>query len=136
MTARMSVLLHDYRTKRELNQRDLASMLDISQQAYANLERGVALPRKGTLNKLAQVTGYSREELNRAKVAQYEWNLSGTADTGVKDEGKKDEGKSAAPVGALDLVAKLSGALARGGLKPYQVAALNVMVDSYLVGAG
>jgi hypothetical protein len=26
--------------------------------------------------------------------------------------------------------------LARGGLKPHQVVALNVIVDSYLVGAG
>lgn len=131
MTTRLSVLLHDYRIKKALTQEDMAASLHISQQAYGKLESGVSLPRMGTMQQIERVTGYSMDELNAAKVAQYEWNHSGPADTS-----RIEEGRCAAPDGAMALVAKLSGALARGGLKPHQVVALNVMVDSYLVGAG
>jgi len=131
MTTRLSALLHDYRIKKALTQDEMASLLGISQQAYGKLESGVSLPRRGTLQQIAQVTGCSMDELNAAKVAQYEWNHTGLADAGVMEEGK-----GSTPEGAMALVAKLSGALARGGLKHHQVVALNVMVDSYLVGAG
>lgn len=131
MTTRISVLLHDYRIKKAITQEELSSILEISQQAYGKLESGVSLPRRGTLQQIAKVTGYSMDELNAAKVAQYEWNHAGPL-----GEDKEDEESFCCPEGAMALVAKLSGALARGGLKPHQVAALSVMVDSYLLSAG
>jgi transcriptional regulator with XRE-family HTH domain len=130
MMTRLSVLLHDYRTTKALTQDEMASLLGISQQAYGKLESGVSLPRRGTLQQMAQVMGCSMVELNAAKAAQYEWNHTGLVTASV------EEGGSGTPDGAMALVAKLSGALARGGLKPHQVVALNVMVDSYLVGPG
>ena len=130
MTARLSNLLLEHRKASKLSQAEMASLLNISQQAYGKLERG-ALPREPTMKLIAEVTKIGPAELTAARTAQYEWN-NGLSTSEVVADGPVGGQEDVALKDGLELLHKISGALASGELRRQHIAALSMVVDSYL----
>lgn len=55
--------LREARKNAELNQTQLGAMIGISQRSMTNYERGIAIPRRSTVRKLARALGVTTEYL-------------------------------------------------------------------------
>lgn len=150
MIAKLGDLLHAYRKTNGLSQHEMALQLGISQQAFGNIERGTTLPRGRTLARLVDATGYSKEILDAAKVAQYQWNLA--ANQAELPEAGPDlamptdvppslvtapaqvRPRRPADGAAMALLANLTAAMSAGMLPTHQIELLSLMLDNFLVG--
>jgi len=136
MTARLSNLLLEHRTNVGLSQAEMAARIGVSQAGYGKLESGASLPRNGTMKRIGDATKLEMAVLNAARTAQYEWNNSEPAAVKAESAQVTKENGGTTGSASLELLAKLSAALAGGRLQRHHVIALSAVVDAYLAGNG